>query len=175
MLDFLLQLPTRATLPQVLSISLGSLSSYSCELLCTEAVKMGQRITHYAPTPLSYRAPWLPCARHRSKSHVIYQNTACKQYLGLRCVLLSDPSTFGAGSPNQSKSRIRIKKVETLVYLFRPHPRVLPVFHAEPAPGVHVPVRRADAAHQHGFPDAGPPWRHRLRYRDLHHISVYMR
>jgi tripeptidyl-peptidase-1 len=41
MLDFLIDLPTRATIPQVLSISLGSLSAYSCDLLCTEAVKMG--------------------------------------------------------------------------------------------------------------------------------------
>ena len=44
MLDFLVQLPTRAVVPQVLSISLGSLSAYSCDLLCTEAVKMGHTL-----------------------------------------------------------------------------------------------------------------------------------
>ena len=38
-LDFITSLAARATLPQVLSLSLGSLSPYSCELLCTEAVK----------------------------------------------------------------------------------------------------------------------------------------
>eukprot|EP00038_Savillea_parva_P018479 m.23893 g.23893 ORF g.23893 m.23893 type:complete len:595 (-) comp4113_c0_seq1:25-1809(-) len=41
LLDFVLDLPNRKTLPQVLSISLGSLSAASCKLLCTEAVKQG--------------------------------------------------------------------------------------------------------------------------------------
>jgi len=41
LLDFVLELPTRQTLPQVLSISLGSLSAASCSLLCDEVVKQG--------------------------------------------------------------------------------------------------------------------------------------
>ena len=41
-LDFLTSLANRPVLPQVLSLSLGSLSPHSCELLCSEAVKRGQ-------------------------------------------------------------------------------------------------------------------------------------
>eukprot|EP00041_Stephanoeca_diplocostata_P039946 m.1638211 g.1638211 ORF g.1638211 m.1638211 type:complete len:561 (-) comp27282_c0_seq1:102-1784(-) len=41
LLDFVTELATRDTLPQVLSISLGSLSSASCALLCSEAAKSG--------------------------------------------------------------------------------------------------------------------------------------
>merc|ERR1712232_527097 len=41
LLDFLTELPSRSTIPQVLSMSLGSLSAYSCDLLCSEAVKKG--------------------------------------------------------------------------------------------------------------------------------------
>lgn len=44
LLDFLTALPNRDTLPQVLSMSLGSLSSASCELLCTEAATMGHTL-----------------------------------------------------------------------------------------------------------------------------------
>ena len=32
------------------------------------------------------------------------------QNMDLRCVLLSDPSTFGAGGPNQNTSRIQLKE-----------------------------------------------------------------
>lgn len=38
-LDFVTELAARPTVPQVLSLSLGSLSAYSCDLLCEEASK----------------------------------------------------------------------------------------------------------------------------------------
>jgi len=41
LLQFLTQLANRETLPHVLSMSLGSLSGASCDLLCSEAVKAG--------------------------------------------------------------------------------------------------------------------------------------
>ena len=44
MLDFITSLAARPVLPQVLSLSLGSLSPYSCTLLCSEAVKRGQSL-----------------------------------------------------------------------------------------------------------------------------------
>jgi len=43
LLDFLTELPSRSTLPQVLSLSLGSLSAYSCDFLISSAVKAGQK------------------------------------------------------------------------------------------------------------------------------------
>ena len=36
---------------------------------------------------------------------------ACKQHLDSRCVLLWDPSTFGARSPNQNSTRIQHTEV----------------------------------------------------------------
>ena len=44
MLDFLTALANRKTLPQVLSLSLGSLSGASCTKLCTEAAKRGHSL-----------------------------------------------------------------------------------------------------------------------------------
>jgi subtilase family serine protease len=41
LLDFVVELSSRDVVPQVLSISLGSLSAYSCDLLCSEGVKIG--------------------------------------------------------------------------------------------------------------------------------------
>ena len=41
LLDFVTQLSTRDELPQVLSMSLGSLGAFSCNLLCEEAAKQG--------------------------------------------------------------------------------------------------------------------------------------
>jgi len=41
MLDFLNELAARKEVPQVLSLSLGSLSAYSCELLCDKAQDQG--------------------------------------------------------------------------------------------------------------------------------------
>eukprot|EP00973_Karenia_brevis_P042718 5912014-Karenia_brevis.AAC.1 len=41
MLDFVTELPSRDVVPQVLSLSLGSLSAYSCDLLISEGVKAG--------------------------------------------------------------------------------------------------------------------------------------
>eukprot|EP00756_Hemistasia_phaeocysticola_P027279 Hpha_TRINITY_DN16107_c1_g16::TRINITY_DN16107_c1_g16_i1::g.4037::m.4037/K01279/TPP1, CLN2; tripeptidyl-peptidase I len=41
LLDFLTELASRDTIPQVMSLSLGSLSAASCDLLCSEAVKKG--------------------------------------------------------------------------------------------------------------------------------------
>jgi tripeptidyl-peptidase-1 len=41
LLDFLTQLSSRDQLPQVLSISLGSLGGYACNLLCEKAVEKG--------------------------------------------------------------------------------------------------------------------------------------
>merc|ERR1719265_2417711 len=41
LLDFITELSSRKTVPHVLSMSLGSLAAYSCDLLCSEAVKMG--------------------------------------------------------------------------------------------------------------------------------------
>ena len=45
-------------------------------------------------------------AKAASQSQIIKIKTA--QHLDSRCVLLSDPSTFGAGGPNQNTSRIKI-------------------------------------------------------------------
>ena len=44
MLDFVTSLAERKELPQVLSLSLGSLSPHSCSLLCSEAVKRGKTL-----------------------------------------------------------------------------------------------------------------------------------
>jgi len=41
MLDFVTELPSRSVVPQVLSLSLGSLSAYSCDLLISEGQKAG--------------------------------------------------------------------------------------------------------------------------------------
>merc|ERR1719265_2958703 len=41
LLDFVTELASRETVPHVLSMSLGSLAAYSCDLLCSEAVKAG--------------------------------------------------------------------------------------------------------------------------------------
>ena len=41
-LDFVTQLASRPKVPHVLSLSLGSLSAASCDLLCTEAAKGGE-------------------------------------------------------------------------------------------------------------------------------------
>ena len=41
LLEFVTDLAARPTVPQVLSISLGSLSAFSCDLLCKEVVKTG--------------------------------------------------------------------------------------------------------------------------------------
>jgi len=41
LLDFVTEVATRDTLPQVLSMSLGSLGAYACDTLCSEAVKKG--------------------------------------------------------------------------------------------------------------------------------------
>merc|ERR1712048_475064 len=41
LLDFVTQLQSRSVVPQVLSLSLGSLSAYSCDLLISEAQKAG--------------------------------------------------------------------------------------------------------------------------------------
>ena len=41
MLDFITELAGRPQVPHVLSLSLGSLSAYSCDLLCSEAAKTG--------------------------------------------------------------------------------------------------------------------------------------
>eukprot|EP00929_Paragymnodinium_shiwhaense_P025351 TRINITY_DN15355_c0_g1_i1.p1 TRINITY_DN15355_c0_g1~~TRINITY_DN15355_c0_g1_i1.p1 ORF type:complete len:571 (+),score=111.53 TRINITY_DN15355_c0_g1_i1:319-2031(+) len=41
LLDFLTELQSRQVLPQVMSLSLGSLSSKSCEILCEQAAKRG--------------------------------------------------------------------------------------------------------------------------------------
>ena len=43
-----------------------------------------------------------------SQSHI---EIKMAQHLDLRCVLLSDPSTLGAGGPNQNTSRIQHKGV----------------------------------------------------------------
>jgi hypothetical protein len=45
MLDFVTSLAERPQLPQVLSLSLGSLSPHSCSLLCTEAAKRGKSLS----------------------------------------------------------------------------------------------------------------------------------
>ena len=41
LLDFITELSGREKIPQILSISLGSLSAYSCDLLCKKAVEKG--------------------------------------------------------------------------------------------------------------------------------------
>ena len=48
---------------------------------------------------------------HRSPCFKIPQN------LDLRCVLLSDPSTFGAGGPNQTTSQIQILRSRSLNHI----------------------------------------------------------
>ena len=42
LLDFLTELASRQTVPHVLSISLGSLSAFSCDLLCAKAAETGE-------------------------------------------------------------------------------------------------------------------------------------
>ena len=42
LLDFVTELTSRPTVPHVLSLSLGSLSAYSCDLLCTAAAQTGE-------------------------------------------------------------------------------------------------------------------------------------
>jgi hypothetical protein len=42
LLDFVTELASRPSVPHVLSLSLGSLSAFSCDLLCSEAVKTGE-------------------------------------------------------------------------------------------------------------------------------------
>ena len=44
LLDFITQLSSRKKIPQVLSLSLGSLSAFSCDKLCSEAVKRGHTL-----------------------------------------------------------------------------------------------------------------------------------
>eukprot|EP01047_Picozoa_sp_COSAG01_P038332 COSAG01_NODE_3105_length_6577_cov_4.068077_6_plen_582_part_00 len=44
MLDFVTSLAARPVVPHVLSLSLGSLSPHSCNLLCDEAAKLGQSV-----------------------------------------------------------------------------------------------------------------------------------
>jgi len=44
LLDFITELSSRKTVPQVLSMSLGSLSGASCDKLCSEAAKMGHTL-----------------------------------------------------------------------------------------------------------------------------------
>jgi tripeptidyl-peptidase-1 len=45
MLDFVTSLAARPVVPHVLSLSLGSLSPHSCNILCDEAVKLGQSMS----------------------------------------------------------------------------------------------------------------------------------
>ena len=42
LLDFLTNLASRPRVPHVLSLSLGSLSAQSCEMLCTKAAEGGE-------------------------------------------------------------------------------------------------------------------------------------
>jgi len=44
LLDFIVELSGRQNIPQVLSMSLGSLSAYSCDLLCSEAAKKSIKV-----------------------------------------------------------------------------------------------------------------------------------
>merc|ERR1711865_1071739 len=44
LLDFATELASRETIPTVLSMSLGSLAAESCDILCVEAVKLGQKL-----------------------------------------------------------------------------------------------------------------------------------
>ena len=54
-------------------------------------------------------------ANRVSGNHTLYIKMA--QHLDARCVLLLDPSTVGAGVPNQNTSRIQHKEVYAPLYL----------------------------------------------------------
>jgi len=92
MLDFITALANRDTLPQVLSLSLGSLSAYSCDLLCDQAVKKG----HERSDCEAFMQEQRQVCMYLSQDQVGRINTAL-QVLGVRGV-----SVFGSSGDGGS-------------------------------------------------------------------------
>jgi len=86
----LVEFPTRTTLPQVLSISLGSLSAASCQNLCEKAVAMG----HSNADCQSYMQNQRQVCMYLSKQQTDKINTAFK-VLALRGVTVFGSSGDG--------------------------------------------------------------------------------
>jgi len=93
LLDFLTDLANRETVPHVLSMSLGSLSAASCDLLCSEAVKMG----HTAEECSDYMATQRQVCMFLSQDQTDRINTAL-QVLGARGVTVMGSSGDGGES-----------------------------------------------------------------------------
>lgn len=92
MLDFVTELSSRSTIPQVLSLSLGSLSAASCKLLCDAAVKEG----HSQQECQSYIQQQRQVCMYLSEAEVTRIDTAL-QILGARGV-----SVFGSSGDGGS-------------------------------------------------------------------------
>lgn len=92
MLDFVTELPSRSVVPQVLSLSLGSLSAYSCDLLITEGQKAGFSDSDVR----KYLQQQRQVCMFLSKGQVTRINTGL-QLLGLRGV-----SVFGSSGDGGS-------------------------------------------------------------------------
>lgn len=90
LLDFITELAARKTVPHVLSISLGSLSAYSCDLLCTEAEKRGHTLEECNDFLQNQRQVCM----FLSKAQVARINTAI-QVLGARGVTVLAASGDG--------------------------------------------------------------------------------
>lgn len=90
LLDFITELSSRKVVPQVLSMSLGSLSAASCNLLCSEAVKMG----HTAKECNDYIQSQRQVCMYLSTAQTTRINTAF-QVLGLRGVTIFGSSGDG--------------------------------------------------------------------------------
>jgi len=90
LLDFITELSSRKVVPQVLSLSLGSLSAASCDKLCSEAVKMG----HTVDECNSYIQTQRQVCMFISQAQQTRINTAF-QVLGLRGVSIFGSSGDG--------------------------------------------------------------------------------
>eukprot|EP01062_Namystynia_karyoxenos_P065010 TRINITY_DN5825_c0_g1_i1.p1 TRINITY_DN5825_c0_g1~~TRINITY_DN5825_c0_g1_i1.p1 ORF type:complete len:580 (+),score=202.30 TRINITY_DN5825_c0_g1_i1:68-1741(+) len=90
LLDFITELASRKTVPQVLSMSLGSLSAASCDLLCTEAAKRG----HTLKECQNYMQQQRQVCMYLSEQQVARINQAF-QLLGARGVSLFGSSGDG--------------------------------------------------------------------------------
>ena len=90
LLDFLTDLANRETVPHVLSLSLGSLSAYSCDLLCSKAVELG----HTKADCEEYLQTQRQVCMFLSRSQTDRINTALK-VLGIRGVSIFGSSGDG--------------------------------------------------------------------------------
>lgn len=108
MLDFVTSLAERPQLPQVLSLSLGSLSPHSCSLLCSEAAKRGKSLADCQ----AYMQTQRQVCMYLSEAQAARIDTAL-QILGARGVSVFGSSgdggshwSFGEFPPFQSMGRV---------------------------------------------------------------------